>query len=63
MWVEGVECPKSHRGQDLNVLLVLAFAIHVEVFASRYVSDCFGVRLSADTGRIKDNTSHGTVRL
>lgn len=39
-----VECPKRRRGQDLNVTLMLAFAIHMEVFASRYVSDCFGVR-------------------
>lgn len=63
MCVEGVECPERRRGQDLNVTLMLAFAIHMEVFASRYVSDCFGVRLSVDTGRIKDSTSHGTVGL
>lgn len=45
------------------MLVMLAFAILMEVFASRYLSDCFGVRLLVDTRPIRDNTSHGIVRL
>jgi len=63
MWVEGVECPESHRGQDWNVLLILAFAVCMELFASTYVSGCFGVRLSMGAGCIKDRTGHGAAGL